>query len=246
MTRNKPLPAISPEDGAFIRSLIVHQDDDIIAFNKPSGLPVQDGRGIDRSLDSLLAAFARSNGKRPRLVHRLDAGTSGLIIVAKTQPAAAFLSEEFAERRTKKTYIAVVGGVLPKDKAGSIDASLVKVQEAGRARMIVARPDRKGALRARTDWEILEVSGPCAVVRLTPETGRMHQIRIHLAHLGCPILGDPIYGTGKQGTPRLMLHALSLEIRRPAGDVLTMRAAMPSDFEDVAHNLGFKTYSGLL
>tara|TARA_R110000868_G_C10864623_1_gene761787 strand:+ start:145 stop:885 length:741 start_codon:yes stop_codon:yes gene_type:complete len=246
MTRNKPVPAISPEDDVFIRSLIVHQDDDIIAFNKPSGLPVQDGRGIDRSLDSLLAAFARSNGKRPRLVHRLDAGTSGLIIVAKTQPAAAFLSEEFAERRTKKTYIAVVGGAIPHEHAGSIDASLVKVQEAGRARMIVARPDRKGALRARTDWENLEVSGPHAVLRLVPETGRMHQIRIHLAHLGCPILGDPIYGTGKQDAPRLMLHALSLEFRRPSGGVLTLSAAVPLDFDDVARNLGFKTYSDLL
>lgn len=245
MTRNKPVPPVSPEDDAFIRSLIVHQDDDMIAFNKPSGLPVQDGRGIDRSLDSLLAVFARSNGKRPRLVHRLDAGTSGLIIVAKTQPAAAFLSAEFAERRTKKTYIAIVDGAIPRGKAGSIDASLVKVQEAGRARMIVARPDRKGALRARTDWEILDISGPYAVVRLAPETGRMHQIRIHLAHLGCPILGDLIYGTGKRDAPRLMLHALSLEVRRPAGGVLTLRADISPDFDDVARNLGFTTYSGL-
>jgi RluA family pseudouridine synthase len=245
VTRNKPVPTISRKDDAFIRSLIVHQDDDIIAFNKPSGLPVQDGRGIDRSLDSMLAAFARSNGKRPRLVHRLDAGTSGLIIVAKTQPAAAFLSAEFSERRTKKTYIAIIGGAIPKDNAGSIDASLVKVQEAGRARMIVARPDRKGALQARTDWEKLEVSGPYAVMRLAPETGRMHQIRIHLAHLGCPILGDPIYGTGHEDAQRLMLHALSLEVRRPAGDVLTLRAAIPPDFDDVARNLGFNIYSGL-
>tara|TARA_R110000803_G_scaffold55240_1_gene112117 strand:- start:1996 stop:2736 length:741 start_codon:yes stop_codon:yes gene_type:complete len=246
VTRNKPVPPVSPEDDAYIRSLIVHEDDDIIAFNKPAGLPVQDGRGIDRSLDSLLAAFARSNGKRPRLVHRLDAGTSGLIIVAKTQPAAAFLSEEFAERRTKKIYIAVVGGALPKEQVGSIDASLVKVQEAGRARMIVARPDRKGALQARTDWEKLEMSGPHAVMRLSPETGRMHQIRIHLAHLGCPILGDPIYGTGKQNAPRLMLHALSLEFRHPSGGVLTLSAAVPLDFDNVARNLGFKTYSDLL
>ena len=196
MTRNMPVPFVSPEDDAFIKSLIVHQDDDMIAFNKPSGLPVQDGRGIDQSLDSLLAAFARSNGKRPRLVHRLDAGTSGLIIVAKTQPAAAFLSAEFAERRTKKTYIAIVGGAFPRESAGLIDASL------------------------------------------------MHQIRIHLAHLGCPILGDPIYGSGQQDAPRLMLHALSLEVRRPSGDVLVLNASIPSDFDDVARNLGFKSYSG--
>ena len=246
MTRNKPVPFVSPEDDAFIRSLIVYQDDDMIAFNKPSGLPVQDGRGIGRSLDSLLAAFARSNGKRPRLVHRLDAGTSGLIIVAKTQPAAAFLSAEFAERRTKKTYIAIVGGAIPRESAGRIDASLVKVQEAGRARMIVASPDRKGALQARTDWEKREESGSYAAMRLSPETGRMHQIRIHLAHLGCPILGDPIYGSGKQDAPRLMLHALSLEVRRPSGDVLVLNAAIPSDFDDVARNLGFGACPGSL
>ena len=246
MTRNKPVPVVTPEDNAFIRSLIVHQDEDIIAFNKPSGLPAQDGRGIDRSLDSLLAAFARSNGKRPRLVHRLDAGTSGLIIVAKTQPAAAFLSAEFAQRRTKKTYVAIVGDTIPQENAGSIDASLAKVQEAGRARMIVARPDRPGALQARTDWEKLEEHGPYAAMRLSPVTGRMHQIRIHLAHLGCPILGDPIYGSGKRDAPRLMLHAHSLEVRQRSGEVLTLRAAIPSDFDDVARNLGFKSYSGSL
>ncbi len=240
------MPHISPDDDAFIRSLIVYEDEDIIAFNKPSGLPVQDGRGIDRSLDSLLPAFARSNGKRPRLVHRLDAGTSGIIIVAKTQPAAGYFSAEFAERRTKKSYIAIVGGTIPNQEAGSITAPLVKVQEAGRARMIIARPDRKGAQRARTDWEKLEVSGAHAFMQLVPETGRMHQIRIHLAHLGCPILGDPIYGNGKQDAPRLMLHALSLEFRRPSGDALTLSAAVPSDFDGVARRLGFKTCSDLL
>jgi 23S rRNA pseudouridine955/2504/2580 synthase len=223
VTRNKPRPIISRDDDVFIRSLILYEDADLIAFNKPSGLPVQDGRGIDRSLDSLLGAFARSNGKRPRLVHRLDAGTSGLIIVAKTQPAAAFYSEAFAGRRVKKTYLAVVG----------------------RARMIVARPDRKGALPSKTAWERLQANAGVAALRLTPETGRMHQIRIHLSHLGCPILGDPIYGNGSADAPRLMLHAFSLETDRSSGGTLTLSADIPSDFSAIALGHGINIPSNL-
>jgi tRNA pseudouridine32 synthase/23S rRNA pseudouridine746 synthase len=222
---------------------MVYEDDAVIAFNKPSGLPVQDGRGIDRSLDSMLGAFARSNGKRPRLVHRLDAGTSGLVIVAKTQPAAAFLSAEFAERRAKKTYVAIVSGIIPSEKSGAMDAPLVKVQEAGRARMIAARPNRKGALMSRTGWDLLEERAGYGMMRLYPETGRMHQIRIHLAHAGCPIIGDPIYGNVQQDGPRLMLHALSLEIRKPSGGFLKLVADIPPDFASVAGELGFDTYS---
>lgn len=243
MTRNRPVPEMSSEDRSFIRSLIVYEDEDLIAFNKPSGLPVQDGRGIDRSLDSLLGAFARSNGKRPRLVHRLDAGTSGIVIVARTQPAAAFLSEEFAERRTRKAYVAIVGGTVPSGKSGVIDMPLIQVQELGRARMIVARADRKGALASRTGWELLEQRGEYGMLRLYPETGRMHQIRIHLADAGCPILGDALYGAGKEDGSRLMLHALSLEIRRPSGDVLVLRAGVPADFTGIANRLGFECFS---
>ena len=96
MTRNRPVPKISTDDAAFVRGLVIYEDDKVIVFDKPSGLAVQGGGGVGRSLDGLLAAFAKSNGKRPRLVHRLDQGTSGVIITARTQPAAAFLSEEFA------------------------------------------------------------------------------------------------------------------------------------------------------
>ena len=243
MTRNRPVPVITPENREFVRSLMIYEDDDLIAFNKPSGLPVQDGRGIDRSLDSLLDAFARSNGKRPRLVHRLDAGTSGIVIVAKTQPAAAFLSGEFAERQTRKTYVAIVGSNPPAEKSGLIDVPLVKVQETGRSRMIAARADRKGALASRTRWDLLETRGACAIMRLYPESGRMHQIRIHLAHIGCPIIGDPIYGHGVRDGCRLMLHALSLEIRKPSGGLLELTADIPSDFAEVVNELGFESLS---
>ncbi|MCA8906188.1 MAG: RluA family pseudouridine synthase, partial [Hyphomonas sp.] len=136
MTRNRPLPVIEPEDVAYVRSLVIHEDASVIVFNKPSGLAVQGGGGIGRSLDGLFVAFAKSNGKRPRLVHRLDRGTSGVVIAARTQPAAARLSEEFATRRAKKTYLALVQGTLPDAERGRIDASLVRVEEGGRPRML--------------------------------------------------------------------------------------------------------------
>ncbi|MEQ1783171.1 MAG: pseudouridine synthase, partial [Hyphomonadaceae bacterium] len=108
--RNYEALPVSEEDAAYVRALVIHEDSGVLAFNKPAGLPVQTRNPDDRTLDRLLAAFARSNGKRPRLVHRLDAQTSGVIVACKTQPAAAALSEAFAERLVSKTYYAIVTG----------------------------------------------------------------------------------------------------------------------------------------
>ncbi|MEZ5955093.1 MAG: RluA family pseudouridine synthase [Hyphomonas sp.] len=238
MTRNRPVPAIDPADAAFVRSLLIHEDNSVLVFNKPSGLAVQGGGGIEASLDSLLAAFAKSNGKRPRLVHRLDQGTSGVVIAARTQPAAARLSDEFATRRAKKVYLALVRGTLPEAASGVIDAPLVKVEEGGRPRMLVAAPGRKGAQTATTSWTILASSGDVALIRAEPETGRMHQIRAHMSHLGCPILGDRLYGRGEKGAARLMLHATSLTIRHPEGKEMTFTAPPPGDFIQRAQELG--------
>lgn len=230
MTRNREVPPVRAEDDAYVRGLIVHEDGAVLAFDKPTGLPVQGGRGISRSLDDLLWAFARSNGKRPRLVHRLDTGTSGVIIAAKTQPAAAFLSEAFAGRVVKKTYLALVKGKIPQADEGVADAPLAKVEEGGRARMIVAKPGRKGAQEARTGWRILSRRGSLALMELSPETGRMHQIRVHLMSLGCPILGDALYGEGAASGQRLMLHAARLEVPHPEGGSLTVEAPLPPPF----------------
>lgn len=196
MTRNRPVVTISEEDAGFVRGLVIHEDAILLAFDKPTGLAVQGGRGVARSLDDLLWAFAKSNGKRPRLIHRLDTGTSGVIIAARTQPAAAFLSEAFADRKVQKTYLALVKGTLPKAEHGVIDAALARVEESGRARMILAKLGRKGAQDARTSWRLLTRSGCFGLVELSPETGRMHQIRVHLMSLGCPIIGDALYGEG--------------------------------------------------
>lgn len=241
MTRNRDIPALSAEATAFARSLLIHEDAAILAFNKPSGLASQGGGGVGQSLDDLLWAFARSNGKRPRLVHRLDLGTSGVIIAARTQPAAAFLSQAFAGRDARKTYLALVKGSLPQAEHGVIDAALVKVEEGGRPRMILARAGRKGAQSARTGWKILARNGDAALMQLSPETGRMHQIRVHLMSLGCPILGDGLYGEGQATGPRVMLHAVRLEVPHPDGGTLALEAAVPEDFRQAAARAGLQS-----
>jgi tRNA pseudouridine32 synthase/23S rRNA pseudouridine746 synthase len=139
-------------------------------------------------------------------VHRLDQGTSGVIVAAKTQPVAVKLSEAFAGREVQKTYLALVKGRLPPAESGVADAALVKVEEGGKARMIIARPDRKGAQGARTGWRIVARQGAYGLIQLAPETGRMHQIRVHLMSLGCPILGDALYGEGQATAPRPSGH----------------------------------------
>ena len=241
MTRNRPIPEVSGEDATFVRGLVIHEDDKVIVFNKPSGLAVQGGGGIARSLDGLLAVFAKSNGKRPRLVHRLDQGTSGVIITARTQPAAAFLSEEFASRRAKKTYLALVHGALPDADTGVLDMPLVKVEEAGRPRMIAAKPGRKGAQAATTGWRILARNRDAALIEARPETGRMHQIRAHFSIAGMPILGDRLYGTGAECAPRLMLHAARLVIRHPDGETKSFEVPVPEDFSLLAGKLGLQS-----
>lgn len=240
MTRNRDIPALSDEAAAFVRSLLIHEDAAILAFNKPSGLASQGGGGVGQSLDDLLWAFAKSNGKRPRLVHRLDLGTSGVIIAARTQPAAAFLSQAFAGRDTQKTYLALVQGTLPQADQGVVDAALVKVEEGGRPRMILAKPGRKGTQSARTGWRVFARNGNAALMQLSPETGRMHQIRVHLMSLGCPIMGDGLYGEGQATGPRVMLHAARLEVPRPEGGTLTLEAPVPEDFREAAARAGLQ------
>ncbi len=241
MTRNRTVPHVGAEDAVFVRSLLIHEDAAVLAFNKPSGLASQGGGGIGQSLDDLLWAFAKSNGKRPRLVHRLDLGTSGVIIAARTQPAAAFLSQAFAGREAQKTYLAIVKGDIPVADEGVIDAALVKVEEGGRARMILAKPGRKGAQAARTRWRVLARNGPFALMQLAPETGRMHQIRVHLMSLGCPIIGDALYGEGEATAARVMLHASGLDIPHPQGGRLTLTAQVPEEFRSAAAAAGVQS-----
>lgn len=242
MGRNRPVPNISDADKDFVRSLVIHQDEDVLAFNKPPGLAVQTAGGRGQSLDFLLWAFAKSNGKRPRLVHRIDSGTSGVLIVARTQPAAAALSEEFARRRASKTYLALVSGTVPAEAEGTAAMPLLKVpsDRGGREKMIAAQPGQDGALDAQTHWKVLGRNGPSALMEASPVTGRMHQIRAHFSAMGCPIIGDRIYGTGKLSAERLMLHAARLRIAHPSGGELELEAPPPQDFAAAAGALNLQ------
>lgn len=225
MTRNRPIPNISDADKDFIRSLIIHEDAAMLAFNKPSGLPSQVRGNRTRNLDHLLWAFAKSNGKRPRLVHRLDAGTSGVILAGRTQPASVALSRAFEAREMRKTYLALVSGVLPTGESGTIDASIARIEIDGRMQGVAGHAEGKPAM---THWRVLSRSEGAALLKLQPETGRIHQIRVHLADLGCPILGDRIYA-GQPAT-RLMLHAAALSGPHPEGGVFDISAPVPDDF----------------
>lgn len=235
--RNRPIPNIKPEDAAFARSLLIHEDAAVLGFNKPSGLAVQTRGGRGPTLDFLLWAFAKSNGKRPRLVHRLDAGTSGVIVAARTQPAAASLSESFAERRAEKTYLALARGSLPDREAGVVDQAMKRVRSDRGGREVMTVSDAESAQSARTAWRIVARSEDTALFELRPETGRTHQIRVHLAHLGCPILGDAIYGAGALSAPRLMLHAARLALPHPDGGALDLAAASPPDMQALIDKL---------
>jgi 23S rRNA-/tRNA-specific pseudouridylate synthase len=197
----------------------------------------------DRTLDRLLAAFARSNGKRPRLVHRLDAQTSGVIIAGKTQPAAAVLSQAFATRDVSKTYLALVSGSAFDGSSGEINASLTRhIARPGLELMRAERPGDQKPQTALTRWRVLGSGGGAHLVELTPETGRMHQLRAHLSIIGRPILGDPYYGGSAslkgESIPRLMLHAWKLDIPHPAGERLALSASAPSDFRAVVAGAG--------
>jgi 23S rRNA pseudouridine955/2504/2580 synthase len=241
--RNYEAMAVSAEDAAFVRGLVIHDDPAVLAFDKPSGLPVQTRNPDDRTLDRLLAAFARSNGKRPRLVHRLDAQTSGVIVAGKTQPAAAALSAAFAGRDASKTYIALVTGGAFEGAEGEIEAALSRhIAKPGLELMRAARPGDQKPQAALTRWRALASQGSAHLLLLTPETGRMHQLRAHLSIAGRPILGDPYYGgaASYKGEPvaRLMLHAWRLELPHPAGGRLALAAPLPADFRAAVSTAG--------
>ena len=238
----KPRPSdrpivLSPEEIAFARSLVIHEDDAIIAFDKPPGLSSQGGRGQVHTLDELMWAFAKASGNRPRLVHRLDRDTSGVILTARTQPAAGFLGKAMMGKRFAKTYLALVAGA-PEPREGTIEVPLRRDEQGREAYMRVCEPDHQDAETARTRYRTLAVGQGAALMELRPETGRMHQLRVHLAHIGRPILGDVRYGggltLGGEPVPRLMLHAAALEFPHPEGGRRRIEAPMPADMAEVA------------
>ena len=235
---------LSPEQHAYARALLIHEDGHILVFNKPAGLAVQGGSGVTQSLEHLLAAFAKSNGKRPRLVHRLDRDTSGIIVAARTKPVAAFLSAAFAGRDAKKTYLAIVCGGPPDPRDGAIALPLKKSSRKGLDIMEIARDGEPGAQAAHTRYRTLAATPEAALLELDPETGRMHQLRAHLAAIGRPIAGDGKYGglyrLGAVDIPGLMLHAAALDLPHPEGGRRRFEAAPPAAFDQVRRSLGLE------
>jgi len=226
--------ALTGDEIAAVRSWILLEDAHVLVLDKPAGLSSQGGRIQAHTLDDLLWAFMRSNGKRPELVHRLDRDTSGVILAAKTKPAAGFLGKAMQARRFKKTYLALLSAA-PEPASGTIDTPLMR-QEIGReSYMRAVAPDTPGAQAALSRYRTLSASEEGALVELDPATGRMHQLRVHMASIGRPLAGDARYGgaltfAGK-AAPRLMLHAAKLVFPHPEGGYRTVEAAPPADFE---------------
>ncbi len=231
------MSALTDADIEYVRSLVIHRDDFIIAFNKPAGLSSQGGRIQAHTLDDLIGAFTTAGGNKPRLVHRLDRDTSGVIITARTKPAAAFLGKALMGRKVMKTYLAIVAPGAPEPRQGAIEAALRREEIGRESYMRVAEPDDREAQTARTLYRTLASSEVAALVEARPQTGRMHQIRVHLAHLRRPIAGDARYGgalmLAGEPVPRLMLHAASIEFAHPAGGRLKIEAPIPPDFERI-------------
>jgi RluA family pseudouridine synthase len=235
---------LTTEEIAFVRGRVLHEDEALIALDKPAGLSSQGGRIQAATLDDLLAAFARSNGKRPHLVHRLDRDTSGVILAAKTKPAAAFLGKALMGRRVRKTYLAIVTPGAPSPKAGRIEAALRRISQGREVSMAVCAPEAEGAESATTLYRTLESTDEAALVELRPVTGRMHQLRVHMAGIGRPIAGDPRYGGALvlAGRPveRLMLHAAHIRFPHPAGGERQIAAVLPGDMAEFVEALGLR------
>jgi RluA family pseudouridine synthase len=235
-------PSLTTAETALVRSLVIFEDADILALNKPAGLSSQGGRGQVHTLDELLFAFAKASGNRPRLIHRLDRDTSGVILTARTKPAAAFLGKALMNRRFRKTYLAIVTPCAPIPPSGLIETPLRRDETGREAFMRTCDPDHPDAETARTRYRTLAEGAGAALLEISPETGRMHQIRVHLASIGRPIAGDARYGgalmLAGEPVPRLMLHAAALEFPHPAGGLKRVTAAPPDDFAQVARHAG--------
>ena len=206
---------------------ILYEDDDVIVVNKPSGLLTHAKGGL--SDEPTVAEIIRpktsfaTDTDRPGIVHRLDRDTSGLLIVAKNSESAAHLQRQFAERTAKKTYIAITDGK-PKLNAAKIDLPIGRNPSAPST----FRIDPNGK-PAQTTYHVLAKNDTQSLVELKPTTGRTHQLRVHLAHLNAPILGDRVYG--KSSDCRMMLHAQKLEITLPSGERKVFEAAVPDEFK---------------
>jgi 23S rRNA pseudouridine955/2504/2580 synthase len=216
-------PVVSKGDRDQIERMIIFEDDYVLILNKPFGIAVQGGTGTSRHIDGLLAGMADRFGDRPRLVHRLDRDTTGILLVAKTRDAAGKLGKIFQTRSAAKTYWALVKGT-PKPAQGKVEAALVKAAGPDGDRVRKALPgEQEVAMHATTHYSVIDRVGHAASwVSLKPVTGRQHQLRAHMALIGCPIVGDNKYDGEDvlvdSGIDRVLhLHARRLILPHPDG-----------------------------
>ena len=235
-------PMVDPNDVADLQKLILHRDDHVIALNKPPGLAVQGGSKISRHIDAMLDGFRFGAAERPRLVHRLDKDTSGVLLLGRSAGAAARLASAFRGREAIKTYWALTAGV-PSSAAGRIDLAVAK-RPTGAGERVVA--DAVSGKRAITHYAVVAQAGrKIAWLALRPRTGRTHQLRVHCAALGVPIVGDRKYGGAAaviDGLPSggLMLHARAIELPHPAGGSLEIEAPLHDGMRSAWRFFGFE------
>ncbi len=228
----------------FLKSITLYEDADVLVLDKPMGLAVQGGSGTTRHVDGMLEALRDAHGQRPRLVHRLDKDTAGCLLVAKTRFAAAALAKTFRSRSARKIYWALVAGV-PKPRQGRISTFLAKETRADDSFMRVARHGEEGASHAVTYYAVIDTAArQLAWLSLKPVTGRTHQLRAHLAHIGHPIVGDPKYFSkenwqlpgGMQN--RLHLLARRIVVPHPRGGTIDVTAPLPPHMQQSWNLIG--------
>jgi 23S rRNA pseudouridine955/2504/2580 synthase len=239
-------PQLSDDQEAFAQSLVIHRDAQAIVINKPPGLATQGGTKTDDHVDGLLDALEFELDQRPKLVHRLDKDTSGALLIARTSRSAAYFAKAFSSRTARKVYWAIVMGV-PSIDDGMIELPIAKQPGTGGEKMHV---DEEEGLPARSRYRVIERAGNRAAwVELQPHTGRTHQLRVHMAAIGHPIIGDGKYG-GKEAflsgsiSRKMHLHARRIRVDHPDGGRVDVRAELPEHFAASLTSLGFDINAG--